>query len=226
MDDKIIELLHGAPGVSRAVDTSEHPYYNARNYPGRCSSGSLEDLRRVGLLDDVAEVLIREEEIRTRIADLGRRISTDYDGKIPLLVGILKGASVFLSDLIRQITIPCMLDFMATSSYGSGTENSGIVRILKDLDQTIEGRHVLIVDDIIDTGLTMDYLLETLKARYPASLRVCALLDKASRRRRHVPIDYRGFEIPDRFVVGYGLDYGGIYRNLPFICVLKPEVYA
>ncbi len=179
----------------------------------------------MGLLDDVAEVLIREDEIRTRIADLGRRISTDYEDKVPLLVGILKGASVFLSDLIRQITVPCMLDFMATSSYNSGRESSGIVRILKDLDQTIEGRHVLIVDDIIDTGFTMDYLLETLKARYPASLRVCALLDKASRRRRHVPIDYRGFEIPDQFVVGYGLDYAGIYRNLPFICVLKPQVY-
>jgi len=180
----------------------------------------------VGLLDDVAEVLIREDELADRIADLGRQISRDYEGKTPLFVGILKGASLFLSDLLRQVTIPCMLDFIATSAYGTGTENSGIVRILKDLDQTIEGRHVVIVDDIIDTGYTMDYLLETLKARYPASLRVCALLDKVTRRRRHVPIDYRGFEIPDRFVVGYGLDYAGIYRNLPFICVLKPEVYT
>ncbi len=179
----------------------------------------------MGLLDDVAEVLIREAELRARVADLGGQISADYDGKTPLLVGILKGAAIFLSDLIRHITIPCMLDFIATSSYGTATESSGIVRILKDLDQSIEGRHVLVVDDIIDTGFTMDYLLETLKARYPASLRVCALLDKVSRRRRHVPIDYRGFEIPDRFVVGYGLDCGGIYRNLPFICVLKPEVY-
>ena len=179
----------------------------------------------MGLLDDVADVLIREDELRARVADLGRQISTDYDGKTPLLVGILNGASIFLSDLIRHITIPCVLDFMATSSYATGTETSGIVRILKDLDQSIEGRHVLIVDDIIDTGYTMDYLLETLKARYPASLRVCALLDKISRRRRHVPIDYRGFEIPDRFVVGYGLDYCGIYRNLPFVCVLKPEAY-
>jgi hypoxanthine phosphoribosyltransferase len=180
----------------------------------------------VGLLDDVAEVLIREDALRSRVADLGRQISGDYEGKMPLLVGILKGASVFLADLIRQITIPCMMDFMATSSYATGTESSGIVRILKDLDQTIEGRHVLVVDDIIDTGYTMDYLLETLKARYPASLRVCALLDKFSRRRRHVPIDYRGFEIPDKFVVGYGLDYLGTYRNLPFICVLKQEVCA
>jgi len=180
----------------------------------------------VALLDDVSEVLIREDELRARVADLGRQISGEYEGKTPLLVGILKGASIFLADLIRQVTIPCMLDFMATSSYGAGTENSGIVRILKDLDQTIEGRHVLVVDDIIDTGFTMDYLLETLKARYPASLRVCALLDKVTRRRRQVAIDYRGFEIPDKFVVGYGLDYGGIYRNLPFICVLKPEVYT
>ena len=180
----------------------------------------------MGLLDDVAEVLIREEDLAERIADLGRQISRDYEGKTPLFVGILKGASIFLSDLLRQVTIPCMLDFIATSAYGPGTENSGIVRILKDLDQTIEGRHVVVVDDISDTGLTMDYLLETLKARYPASLRVCALLDKTSRRRRHVPIDYRGFEIPDKFVVGYGLDYAGVYRNLPFICVLKPEVYA
>ncbi len=133
---------------------------------------------------------------------------------------------MFVSDLLRHITIPCQLDFMATSSYGNGTDSSGIVRILKDLDQSIEGRHVLIVDDIIDTGLTMDYLLETLKARYPASLKVCALLDKVPRRLRPVPIDYRGFEIPDRFVVGYGLDYAGRYRNLPFICVLKPEVYG
>jgi hypoxanthine phosphoribosyltransferase len=176
----------------------------------------------VGLQDDVAEVLIREDELRARIADLGRQISTDYDSKTPLLVGILKGASIFLSDLIRKVTIPCLLDFIATSSYGAGTESSGIVRILKDLDQSIEGRHVLIVDDIIDTGYTMDYLLETLKARYPASLRVCALLDKITRRRRHVPIDYRGFEIPDKFVVGYGLDYRQRYRNLPYIGVVRP----
>jgi hypoxanthine phosphoribosyltransferase len=179
----------------------------------------------VGLLDDVDEILIPEAAIQPRIRELGSAISSDYEGKDPLLVGILTGAFVFLSDLLRQITIPCQVDFMATSSYGEGTESSGIVRILKDLDQTIEGRHVLIVDDIIDTGLTMDYLLETLKARYPASLRVCALLDKVPRRRREVRIDYRGFEIPDKFVVGYGLDFGGQYRNVPFVCVLKPEVY-
>ncbi|MDR7516016.1 MAG: hypoxanthine phosphoribosyltransferase [Armatimonadota bacterium] len=167
-----------------------------------------------------------EAALAARIRELGQAISRDYNGKEPLLVGILTGAVLFVSDLLRHITIPCQLDFMATSSYGNGTDSSGIVRILKDLDQSIEGRHVLIVDDIIDTGLTMDYLLETLKARYPASLKVCALLDKVPRRLRPVPIDYRGFEIPDRFVVGYGLDYAGRYRNLPFICVLKPEVYG
>lgn len=180
----------------------------------------------MGLLDDVDEILIPEAAIRVRVGELGQAISRDYDGKEPLLVGILTGAFVFLSDLLREISIPCHIDFMATSSYGEATESSGIVRILKDLDQTIEGRHVLIVDDIIDTGLTMDYLLETLKARYPASLRVCALLDKVPRRRREVRIDYRGFEIPDKFVVGYGLDFAGRYRNVPFVCVLKPEVYS
>jgi len=180
----------------------------------------------VALLDDIDEVLIPEEVLQARIRELGRTISNDYNGKEPLLVGILTGAVPFVSDLLRQISISCQLDFMATSSYGARTESSGIVRILKDLEQSIEGRHVIIVDDIIDTGLTMDYLLETLKARYPASLKVCALLDKVPRRLRHVPIDYRGFEIPDKFVVGYGLDYGGRYRNLPFICVLKPEIYG
>lgn len=177
------------------------------------------------LADDVAEILIPEEALQDRIRELGEQISNDYDGKEPLLVGILTGAFVFLSDLLRYVKIPCHVDFMATASYGTGTESSGIVRILKDLNQTIEGRHVLIVEDIIDTGLTMDYLLETLKARYPASLRVCALLDKRPRRRREVPIDFRGFEIPDKFVIGYGLDYDGRYRNLPFIGVLKPELY-
>jgi hypoxanthine phosphoribosyltransferase len=180
----------------------------------------------VGLLDDVDEILIPEEALGARIRELGRQISRDYEGKEPLLVGILTGAVLFMSDLLRAITIHCQVDFMATSSYADGTTSSGIVRILKDLDQSIEGRHVIVVDDIIDTGLTMDYLLETLKTRYPASLRVCALLDKVPRRLRYVPLDYRGFEIPDKFVVGYGLDFAGRYRNVPFICVLKPEIYA
>jgi hypoxanthine phosphoribosyltransferase len=180
----------------------------------------------VALLDDIDEILIPEQALAARIRELGRRLSADYNGKEPLLVGILTGAVLFMSDLLRQITIPVQVDFIATSSYGAKTESSGVVRILKDLNEPIEGRHVVIVDDIIDTGLTMDYLLETLKTRYPASLKVCALLDKVPRRLRHVPIDYRGFEIPDKFVVGYGLDYAGRYRNLPFICVLKPEIYG
>jgi len=179
----------------------------------------------LGLVDDVEEILIPEEVLQDRIRELGRRISSEYNSKEPLLVGILTGAFVFLADLMRAISIPCRVDFMATASYGTGTESSGIVRILKDLDQSIEGRHVLVVDDIIDTGLTMDYLLETLKARYPASLRVCALLDKRPRRLREVTLDFSGFEIPDRFVIGYGLDFAGRYRNLPFIGVLKPELY-
>lgn len=179
----------------------------------------------MSLLDDVDEILIPTEALQQRIQELGRAISRDYEGREPLLVGILTGSFVFLADLLRAITIPCAVDFMATASYGQGTESSGIVRILKDLDQSIEGRHVVVVDDIIDTGYTMDYLLELLRARYPASLAVCALLDKVPRRRREVRIDYRGFEIPDRFVVGYGLDYAGRYRNVPFICVLKPEIY-
>lgn len=180
----------------------------------------------MALLDDIDEILIPADALAARVRELGEKISRDYEGKEPLLVAILTGAVLFVSDLIRRISIPCHLDFMATSAYGDGTESTGVVRILKDLNQPIEGRHVIIVDDIIDTGLTMDYLLETLKPRYPASLRVCGLLDKVSRRRRHVPIDYRGFEIPDKFVVGYGLDFGERYRNLPFICVLKSEVYG
>jgi len=180
----------------------------------------------VALIDDIDEILIPAEALAARVRELGKQISSDYEGKEPLLVGILTGAALFMSDLLRAITIPCQVDFMATSSYGDRTESTGVVRILKDLDQSIVGRHVIIVDDIIDTGLTMDYMLETLKARYPASLRVCALLDKVPRRLRYVPIDYRGFEIPDKFVVGYGLDYGGLYRNLPFICVLKPQIYG
>lgn len=180
----------------------------------------------MALLDDIDEILIPADALAARVRELGEKISRDYEGKEPLLVAILTGAVLFVSDLIRWISIPCHLDFMATSAYGDGTESTGVVRILKDLNQPIEGRHVIIVDDIIDTGLTMDYLLETLKPRYPASLRVCGLLDKVSRRRRHVPIDYRGFEIPDKFVVGYGLDFGERYRNLPFICVLKSEVYG
>ena len=177
------------------------------------------------LADDIAEVLVTDEQIKERTAQLARQIDEDYRGKDLVLVCVLKGGVLFLADLMRQLTIPHAIDFMATSSYGSSTESSGVVRILKDLDSPIEGRHVLIVEDIIDTGLTLNYLLRILEERKPASLRVCTLLNKPSRRKVEVPIDYIGFDIPNAFVVGYGLDYGQLYRNLPFVGVLKPELY-
>jgi hypoxanthine phosphoribosyltransferase len=174
---------------------------------------------------DVAEVLISQEQLDARIAELGRQISQDYKDRNPLLIAVLKGSVVFLADLFRKISIPHAIDFMATSSY-VGTESSGIVRILKDLDVSIEGRHVLIIEDIIDTGYTLDYLLRILRARQPASLRICTLLNKQSRRQVEIPIDYVGFDIPDKFVVGYGLDYKEVYRNLPYVGVLRPECYT
>lgn len=177
------------------------------------------------LADDIAEVLVTDEQIKERTAQLARQIDEDYRGKDLVLVCVLKGGVLFLADLMRQLTIPHAIDFMATSSYGSSTESSGVVRILKDLDSPIEGRHVLIVEDIIDTGLTLNYLLRILEERKPASLRVCTLLNKPSRRKVDVPVDYIGFNIPNAFVVGYGLDYGQLYRNLPFVGVLKPELY-
>lgn len=178
------------------------------------------------LKDDVAEVLITEEELQAKTSELGRAISVDYQGRDLLAVCILRGAVVFLSDLIRQITIPHEMDFMAVSSYGgTRTESSGVVRILMDLATSIEGRDVLIVEDIVDTGLTLNYIIDNLKTRRPASLRTCALLNKQARRQVDVPLDYVGFDIPDKFVIGYGLDYDEKYRNLPFIGVLKPELY-
>jgi len=178
------------------------------------------------LKDDVEEILITEEELQAKIAELGRAISADYQGKDLLMICILRGAVIFLSDLSRQITIPHEMDFMAVSSYGgTRTESSGVVRILMDLRTSIEGRNVLIVEDIVDTGLTLDYIIDNLKTRRPASLRICTLLNKQERRQVDVPLDYVGFDIPDKFVVGYGLDYDEKYRNLPFIGVLKPEFY-
>lgn len=176
--------------------------------------------------DDIAEVLIDAPAIASKVGELGSRIATDYDGKHPVLVSILKGALPFLADLMRSVPIPLSLDFLEVSSYGAGTETTGVVRILKDLAQPIADRHVVVVEDILDTGYTLQYVLEHLRNQKPASLRLCVLLDKPSRRRVPIAIDYRGFEIPDRFVVGYGLDYGERYRNLPFIGVLKPEVYG
>lgn len=174
---------------------------------------------------DGEKILLPEEEIRARVAGLGAEISKDYAGKELLVVGILKGAMIFLADLVRSITVPTCFDFMAVSSYGSSTKSSGVVRILKDLDHSIEGRHVLIVEDIIDTGLTLNYLVDNLKSRGPASLKICTLLDKPSRREAPVEIHYNGFSIPDEFVVGYGLDYNERYRNLPYIMVLSPGVF-
>ena len=170
------------------------------------------------------DVLLSEEQIRTRILDLGAQITRDYAGLNPLLVGVLKGALFFLSDLMRAIDTRLSLEFMAISSYGSSTRTSGEVRIMKDLDVPIEGRHILVVEDIVDTGLTLSYLLANLHARGAASVKLAALLDKYERRQKEVPIDYLGFKIPDEFVVGYGLDFAERYRNLPFIAVLKnPE---
>jgi len=178
------------------------------------------------MLDDIKEIMLSEEQIKEKVAELGARISRDYEGKKPLLVSILKGAVVFMADLMRSVTIPCEIDFMSVSSYGSGRKTSGVVQILKDLDSDITGRDVIVVEDILDSGLTLSYLLEILKARNAASIKLCTLLDKPDRRKILVKVDYCGFVIPDEFVVGYGLDYAGFYRNLPYIGVLKPEVYS
>ena len=168
----------------------------------------------------IGEALVSQEDLQRRVRELGAEISRDYDGKDLFLVGVLKGAVFFLSDLMRAIEVPCEVDFMAVASYGSSTDSSGVVRILKDLDATIEGRDVLIVEDIIDSGLTLSYLLRTLRAREPRSLEVCALLTKPERRKVELPIRYTGFEIPNKFAIGYGLDHAERYRNLPYVAVL------
>jgi hypoxanthine phosphoribosyltransferase len=169
----------------------------------------------------LGEVLVTAEDLQRRVVELGEQISRDYAGRSLLLVGVLKGAVFFLSDLMRFIDIPVEVDFMAVASYGSATDSSGVVRILKDLDVAIEGRDVLIVEDIVDSGLTLQYLLRNLGSRNPRTLEVCALLTKPERRKVELPARYVGFEIPDRFVVGYGLDYAERYRNLPFVAVLE-----
>ena len=172
----------------------------------------------------VGEVLIDEETLAARVAELGVEISADYEGRDLLLIGVLKGAVFFMADLMRHLTVPCEVDFMAISSYGDSTDSSGIVRILKDLDINIEGRDVLVVEDIIDSGLTLSYLMRNLESREPASLEVCALMTKPARREIDVPVRYIGFEIPNRFVVGYGLDFGERYRNLPYVAVLSEDL--
>ena len=176
---------------------------------------------------DVAEVLVSEDAIQARVRELGARISEDYRGKNLTLVSVLKGSLPFMADLMRSIDVPVRIDLMEVSSYGgTTTESSGLVRILKDLSASIAGEHVLLVEDIIDTGLTLNYLIRYLRGKNPASLRICTLLDKPARRLVEIPVDYTGFSIEDRFVVGYGLDYGELYRNLRFVGVLRPEVYS
>jgi hypoxanthine phosphoribosyltransferase len=175
------------------------------------------------LAADIQEVLLTADEVQRRVRELGEAISRDYVGLNPLLVGVLKGITIFMADLLRAITIPVEVDFIAVSSYSAETRNKGVVRLVKDLETPIAGRHVLFVEDVIDTGLSLNYLLRTLQARGPASLEVCVLFNKPKHRLIDIPLKYKGMDLPDRFVVGYGLDYREHYRNLPFVGVLKPE---
>ena len=177
------------------------------------------------MINDIKEILLDEEKINEKVTELGGLISQDYKDEELVLIGVLKGSVMFMSDLMKAITIPCCMDFMAVSSYGSSTQTSGVVRILKDLDYDIEGKKVLIVEDIIDSGITLKYLLEYLRARKPSSIEVVCLLNKPERRRVEIDVKYQGFEVPDHFLVGYGLDYDEKYRNLPYIGILKEEVY-
>ncbi len=175
---------------------------------------------------DIDHILFSEEQLKARVAEIAAQIDKDYEGKEPLLISILRGSFVFMADLVRQIHVPCTVDFMAVSSYGSGTISSGQVKIVKDLSEPIEGKDILVVEDILDSGNTLSYLFKLLEARHPASIRLCTLLDKPERRTKPVAVQYSGFSIPDEFVVGYGLDYDEKYRNLPYIGVLKPSVYG
>lgn len=176
--------------------------------------------------DDVEEVLLDADTIARRVGELGAQVAADYAGRSPVLVSVLKGSLVFMADLMRSMDLPCSIDLMELSSYGSGTESSGQVRIIKDLSNPIAGRDVIVVEDIIDTGLTLNYLLHYLADKGPASVKIVCLLDKPARRLAEIDIDYIGFSIPDRFVIGYGLDYDERYRNLPYVGVLKPSVYG
>lgn len=175
--------------------------------------------------EDIGKILFSEEELSKKVAELGRTITEDYAGKNPICVGVLKGSFVFMADLMRRIDLPCQIEFMAVSSYGSKSETTGAVEIKKDLAIDIEGRHVIVIEDILDSGLTLSYLVQYLANRNPASVAICTLLDKPDRRRTKVEPRYLGFKIPDQFVVGYGLDFAERYRNLPYIGVLKPEIY-
>ncbi len=176
--------------------------------------------------EDIQSILYSEEQLADKVRQLGREISRDYAGKNPLLVSVLKGSVVFMSDLMRAIDIPCQIDFMMVSSYGSGVKTTGVVKIMKDLDTPLEGRDLIIVEDILDSGKTLHYLKGMLLDRHPKSIRIVTLLDKPDRREAPVAADYSGFVVPDQFIVGYGLDYAEKYRNLPYIGVLKPEIYT
>ncbi|CAH8767910.1 hypoxanthine phosphoribosyltransferase [Paenibacillus dendritiformis] len=178
------------------------------------------------MYNDIEKVIISEEQIQAKVQELGAQISREYEGKCPLVICVLKGAFVFMADLVKRITVPLELDFMAVSSYGASTKSSGVVRIIKDLDVSVEGRDVLIVEDIIDTGLTLSYLIEVLQGRKANSIRLVTLFDKPARRTVNLEADYKGFVLPDEFIVGYGLDYAERYRNLPYIGVLKPNIYS
>ena len=178
------------------------------------------------LEQDIERVLFSEEALDKRVSEIADQINRDYAGKEPMLISVLRGSFVFMADLIRKIEVPCTVDFMAVSSYGRGTTSSGQVQITKDLSDDIEGKDIIVVEDILDSGNTLSYLLQLLRARKPASMRLCTLLDKPDRRVKEVHVDYTGFTIPDEFVVGYGLDYAEKYRNLPYIGILKPRVYG
>ncbi len=175
---------------------------------------------------DIQEVLFSEEQLQKRVDEIAQEINRDYEGKEIMLISVLRGSFVFMADLCRRITLPCKIDFMSVSSYGKGTKSSGQVQITKDLSEDISGRHIIVVEDILDSGNTLSYLLKILENRHPASIRLCTLLDKPERRVKPVEVHYSGFSIPDAFVVGYGLDYAEMYRNLPYIGILKPQVYG
>lgn len=175
---------------------------------------------------DIDHILFNEEQLKARVREIAGQIDRDFAGKEPMLISVLRGSFIFMADLMRSITLPCTVDFMAVSSYGAGTTSSGQVKITKDLSESIEGRDIIVVEDILDSGNTLSYLLKLLEARHPASIRLCTLLDKPERRTKPVAVQYSGFTIPDEFVVGYGLDYDEKYRNLPYIGILKPRVYG
>ena len=177
------------------------------------------------MMKDIEEVLVPREQIQEMVKRLGRQISEDYDGKELVLVGVLKGGFIFLADLMREITIPVDMDFISVSSYGASTRSSGVVRIIKDIDLDVVGKHVLIVEDLVDTGLTLRHLRDLFNTRGPKSVKICTAFDKPSRRKVEIEVEYKGIEVPDKFIVGYGLDYAGKYRNLPDVCTLREEVY-